>query len=205
MSEPLIVFAPGAGAPSSHPWMERWSERLSVFARVVRFDYDYRRAGRRAPDRLPVLIAAHRAALREARSAHAGPVVLCGKSMGGRVGCHVALEESVAALVCLGYPLIGAGARQPRRDAVLCELATPVLFVQGTRDALCPLAELEAVRARMRAPSALHVVEGGDHSLQVTRRQLAAAGEQQADADARACEVIRRFVAQAAGAEPLRA
>lgn len=178
--------------------MQRWAERLGVFAQVVRFDYAYMREGRRAPDRLPRLIETHREALRTARSGHSGPVVLCGKSLGSRVGCHVALEESVAGLVCLGYPLVGASARRPLRDAVLRELSTRILFVQGTRDALCPLDQLERVRAQMRAPSELHVVEGGDHSLAVPKRQLAAAGEQQADVDARACEVIRRFVELAA-------
>jgi len=198
--EPLILLAHRAGTASSHPWMQRWAERLGVFARVVRFDYTYMREGRRSPDRLPRLIETHREALRAARSGHTGPVVLCGKSLGGRVGCHVALEESVAGLVCLGYPLVGASARRPLRDAVLRELSTRILFVQGTRDALCPLDQLERVRAQMLAPSELHVVEGGDHSLAVPKRQLAAAGEQQADVDARACAVIRRFVELSAGA-----
>src|SRR5262245_14473922 len=152
--------------------MQRWAERLGVFARVVRFDYAYMREGRRAPDRLPRLIEAHREALRAARSAHPGPVVLCGKSLGSRVGCHLALEESVAGLVCLGYPLVGASARRPVRDAVLRELATRILFVQGTRDALCPLEQLERVRAEMRAPSERFVVDGGDHSLEVGKRAL---------------------------------
>jgi uncharacterized protein len=195
--EPLILFAHGAGAPSSHPWMEHWAERLGAFAQVVRFDYAYMREGRRSPDRLPRLIETHRAALRSARAAHSGPVVLCGKSLGGRVGCHVALEESVAAVVCLGYPLVGASARRPVRDAVLRELATRILFVQGTRDALCPLDHLERVRAEMRAPNELFVVDGGDHSLQVAKRQLRAAGEQQAAVDARACAAIRAFVERA--------
>src|SRR5690606_36186237 len=121
-------------------------------------------AGRKRPDPLPKLIAAHAEALEQAtRRRRAGPVVLVGKSMGGRVGCHLALERPVAALVCLGYPL-----RSPTgklRDEVLLALRTPVLFVQGSRDPLCPLDGLERVRRRMKAPSTLHVVEGGDHSL----------------------------------------
>lgn len=97
MTRPLLLFAPGAGAPSTSPWMERWADRLGRVGEVVRFDYPYRREGRRSPDRLPVLVAAHRAALAEARGRHSSrPVFLVGKSMGGRVGCHVALEEPVA-------------------------------------------------------------------------------------------------------------
>lgn len=191
---PLLVFAPGAGAPSTSPWMERWADRLGSVGQVVRFDYVYRREGRKAPDRLPKLIAAHREALREARGRSKAPVVLIGKSMGSRVGCHLAVEESgIAGLVCLGYPLVGQNGAL--RDAVLVDLRTPVLFVQGTRDPLCPLEALAAVRARMTAPSSLHVVEGGDHSLELTKRALA--GRSQDDVDAAAFDAIAGFVAQA--------
>ncbi len=192
-TRPLILFAPGAGAPSSSAWMVGWAARLSALGEVVSFDYPYAREGRRAPDRLPVLVAAHRAALDGARrGSGARPVVLAGKSMGSRVGCHLSLEAPVDALVCLGYPL-----RSPRgelRDQVLLQLTTPVLFAQGTRDPLCPVDALEAVRARMRAPSSLHRVEGGDHGLVVARRALAP-GETQEDVDRRTLEAVRAFLA----------
>lgn len=190
---PLVLLAPGAGAPSTSPWMARWAARLGEVGEVVRFDYPYTREGRRSPDRLPALVAAHRAALAEARGAHPGPAVLAGKSMGGRVGCHVALEEPVAAIVCLGYPLRGSSGDV--RDEVLLALRVPILFVQGTRDRLCPLPLLEEVRARMTAPTWLHVVEGGDHSLEVGARALAARGETQAEVDASALAAIVDFVA----------
>src|SRR5688572_14320482 len=103
MSRPFVLFAPGAGAPSSHPWMQRWKERLSPLGDLEAFDYDYMREGRRRADPLPQLIAAHRAALMETR--RDSPVILIGKSMGGRIGCHVSLEEKVDGIVCLGYPL----------------------------------------------------------------------------------------------------
>ena len=69
--------------------------------------------------------------------------------MGGRVGCHVALVDPVQAVICFGYPLCGAGDRTKLRDQVLLELKVPILFVQGTRDPLCPLELLEDVRKRM--------------------------------------------------------
>ena len=191
----LVLFAPGAGAPSSSPWMQAWAGRLGSFGRVVSMDYPYALEGRGRPDPLPRLIAAHRAALAAARAGHEGPVVLAGKSMGGRVGCHVALEERVDALVCLGYPLRGATGK--RRDEVLVALRTPVLFVQGTRDALCPLADLEEVRARMTAPSSLHIVEGGDHSLRVAKTELRRRGETQDAVDARTGDSIANFVRRA--------
>jgi predicted alpha/beta-hydrolase family hydrolase len=174
--------------------MSAWAERLGALGDVARFDYRYARAGRRSPDRLPVLIEAHREALAAARGRRRGPVVLAGKSMGSRVGCHLALEEPVDALVCLGYPL--RGARGALRSEVLLALRTPILFVQGTRDPLCPLEALEAVRRRMRAPSALHPVEGGNHSLEVGARALRAAGEEQDDVDARALDAIAAFLGE---------
>ncbi len=192
---PLILLAPGAGAPSTAPWMAGWAARLGALGEVVRFDYPYMREGRKAPDRLPTLLAAHRAALEEARRDRpAGPLVLAGKSMGSRVGCHLSLELPVDALVCLGYPLRGAGGAL--RDEVLVALGTPVLFAQGTRDALCRLDALAEVRSRMSAASALHVVEGGDHGLLVGRRALEQAGEGQAQVDGRTLRAIEAFLAR---------
>jgi predicted alpha/beta-hydrolase family hydrolase len=192
---PIFVFAPGAGAPSSHSWMRRWAELLKTIGAVWTFDYPYMTEGRKRPDPLPKLIASHRKALEQSRQSHSGPAVLIGKSMGSRVGCHVALEEEVAAVICLGYPLCGGGDPQKLRDGVLRELSTPVLFVQGTRDPLCPLELLEKVRREMRAENELRIVEGGDHSLTVAKRWLKASGETQDDVDRRILRDIREFVA----------
>ena len=176
--------------------MQRWREYLREIGRVETFDYPYMREGRKRPDRLPQLIAAHREALASAR-AKTDPgtaTFLIGKSMGGRIGCHVALEERVDGLICLGYPLCAMGDPAKLRDEVLRSLGTPVLFVQGTRDSLCPLALLEPVRAQITAPNSLHVVEGGDHSLGVGKRQLQAAGETPDQVNARIVQAIVRFI-----------
>ena len=150
--------------------MRRWARRLQTLGVIETFDYPYMAQGKRRPDPQAALIDAHRATLTAARSRHPTlPAVLIGKSMGGRIGCHVASVERVDALVCLGYPLRGAGKNGKLRDQILLELETPILFVQGTRDALCPLDLLDSVRAKMRAPNQLYVVEGGDHSLEVSR------------------------------------
>lgn len=201
----MILFAPGAGAPSSSPWMRAWRDRLATLGAVQTLDYPYAMAGRKAPDKLPVLIAAHREALASARARHPGaPVVLAGKSMGSRVGCHLAVEEPVAAVVCLGYPLRGAGGTV--RDEVLLALRTPVLFVQGTRDPLCPLPLLASVRERMTAPNRLVTVDGGNHSLEVPkgrggkrnpgepRGEHGVRSDPQASSDARVLEAIAEFV-----------
>jgi uncharacterized protein len=191
---PLFLFAPGAGAPSSHPWMQKWKELLRRLGRVETFDYDYMREGRRRPDPLAELTAAHRAALAYTREGADAPTFLVGKSMGGRIGCHVALEEKVNGVICLGYPLCGGGDPAKLRDRVLRELQTPILFVQGTRDSLCPLDLLQGVRREMAAPNFLHLVEGGDHSLSVTKRQLLAVGETQDDIDVKIVEAVKTFI-----------
>jgi uncharacterized protein len=180
----LILFAPGAGAPSSHPWMQNWKQRLAEISVVETFDYDYMRTGRKRPDPLAQLIAAHGKALQAAREKHQpDSTILIGKSMGGRVGCHLSLEEKVDGLICLGYPLCAMGDRTKLRDEVLRALPTPILFVQGTRDPLCPLDLLERARAQMKAPNFLHTIEGGDHSLRVPKPQLQAAGLTQEEID----------------------
>ena len=195
LRRPLFLFAHGAGAPSSHSWMRRWAESLKTIGDVHTFDYPYMAEGRKRPDPLPTLIAGHRAALERARQTHSGSTVLIGKSMGGRVGCHLALEADVAGVVCLGYPLCGGGDATKLRDRVLRALTTPILFVQGTRDSLCPLDRLAQVRREMTAVNELHVVEGGDHSLLVSKTQLKASGMTQDDVNGRILQVIGCFVA----------
>lgn len=213
---PLILLAPGAGAPSTSGWMRAWAKRLGEIGEVEAFDYPHMREGRKTPDRQPRLIAAHREAIAEARARHGAdrPIVLAGKSMGGRIGCHVAVELAdqaaegardadarrgaavVTALVCFGYPLVGAGTGA-RRDAVLLALATPVLFVQGSRDPLCPLAELASVRERMRTRNELFEVEGGDHSLALRKMDERATGRTQDEWNDAMTEAVRDFVASA--------
>jgi predicted alpha/beta-hydrolase family hydrolase len=194
VASPIFLLAPGAGAPSSSSWMRRWADLLGTIGAVRTFDYPYMIEGRKRPDPLPKLIASHREALRQLQDSHAGSAVLIGKSMGSRVGCHVSLEEEVTALVCLGYPLCGAGDPGNLRDKVLREIRAPILFVQGTRDPLCPLPLLERVRAEMVAPNDLHAVQGGDHSLRVTKSQLKATGQIQDDVDRHILQKIREFV-----------
>ena len=177
--------------------MQDWKKRLSGIGAVETFDYDYMREGRKRPDRLPQLIAAHRKALSKARQRHpTASTMLIGKSMGGRIGCHVSLEEKVDGLVCLGYPLCAMGDRTKLRNEVLRALSTPILFVQGTRDPLCPLDLLERVRAEMKATNFSQIVEGGDHSLRVPKRELQRAGETQGDVDRKILETIAGFVDQ---------
>jgi predicted alpha/beta-hydrolase family hydrolase len=197
VTDSAFLFAPGAGAPSSSAWIQNFAKRLARLGRVVCFDYAYMQAGRRTPDRLPALIAAHRAAFEALAAKHRGDIVLIGKSMGGRIGCHLANElpsDRIRALVCLGYPLIGQSGAV--RDAVLLELAKPILFVQGSRDPMCPLDRLSDVQTRMPVPHATHIVEGGDHSLLVRKGELKSRGRRQEDIDESVVSRIGAFLAE---------
>ena len=175
--------------------MQRWKERLESIGEVTVFDFDYMREGRKRPDPPPLLIAAHRRALAQLRAKTSGQIFLIGKSMGGRIGCHVSLEEEIAGLICLGYPLCGMGDPTKLRDKVLRELQTPILFIQGTRDPLCPLALLDQVRSEMKALNELYILEDGDHSLRVPLKLLKSRGETQESIDQRILHAIERFSA----------
>ncbi len=180
--------------------MQRFAELLGSAGPVRTFDYPYMHAAaqgrrRKAPDKLDVLIAAHRQELEALRSeaASADRLVLAGKSMGSRVGCHLSLEAEVSGLICFGYPLRGQNGKL--RDEVLVAMTKPVLFVQGTRDALCSLDELEQVRRRMRARSELFVVDSGDHSLEATKTALKARGTTQHEVELAIVAAVRAFCA----------
>jgi uncharacterized protein len=101
-------------------------------------------------------------------------------------------QDQVKGVICLGYPL-KSGATGALRDEVLLRLRRPILLVQGTRDPLCPLDLLAEVRGRMTASNTLLVVDGGNHSLEVSATARRASGRTQADSDAHVLEVIGRF------------
>ena len=189
-----FLFAPGAGAGSDHPWMRNWAQRLRQLGEVTTLDYPYRLAGRKRPDPLPQLIAAHRQAIEQIRPNLSGPLVLIGKSMGGRIGCYASDQPDVAAVVCLGYPLCANGDPTKMRNKVLLELTKPVLFVQGTRDRLCPLDLLALVQSQMRVPNHLHIVEDGDHSLLLSKTALKQMGKTQAQIDNEILRSIGEFL-----------
>ena len=176
--------------------MQNWKQRFSEIGEVETFDYDYMRAGRKRPDPLPQLIAAHRKALEAAREKHQ-PLDLPDRQKHGRP-----YRMSRVARGKSGWPglswlsALRHGRRIKLRDEVLRALTTPILFVQGTRDALCPLDLLEQVRTEIKAPNFLHLVEGGDHSLRVPKRQLHAAGETQEEVDQRAFGAVAGFIDQ---------
>jgi predicted alpha/beta-hydrolase family hydrolase len=169
----VSVIAHGAGAGMTHPFMTGAAEGLAEGGvSVLRFNFPYLDARRRVPDPPAVLLRTWAAALRRARElGEALPLIAGGKSLGGRMASMLAAEEGsafpAAALVFFGYPLHPPGRPERLRDAHLAEVRTPMLFIQGTRDALARFDLLEALVARLGTLARLHVVAGADHSFRV--------------------------------------
>lgn len=162
-----IVLAHGAGAPMDSAPMTAVARGLAASGlRVARFEFPYMRrrretGERRPPDREPVLREAWHAVIEELGGG--GPLVIGGKSMGGRMASLIAGEAGVRGLVCLGYPFHPPGQPDRLRTAHLRDLRTPTLIVQGTRD---PFGTPEDVQGYELSP-AIQVVwlEDGDHSF----------------------------------------
>jgi uncharacterized protein len=162
-----LILAHGAGAPQTHAFLVEVAGKLAERGvDVVTFDFLYMRAGRKLPDRSPVLEATWRAAIAATRAElGVARLAIGGKSMGGRIASHLAAAgDAVDALVFFGYPLHPMGKPKVRRDAHLPAIRCPMLFVQGTRDALGEAREIRLLLRRLPTAS-LHVVEGADHSL----------------------------------------
>lgn len=145
------------------------TELAGLGYRVARFNFLYMEAGRKAPDKQPLLVETFRAVVDHLQG-DATHVIVGGKSMGGRIASH-AVAEGMAAdgLVFLGYPLHPPGRPERIRDADLHDIKSPMLFVEGTRDPFCPLETLEKVRGSLPSKTEVHVVDDGDHSLKVRK------------------------------------
>jgi predicted alpha/beta-hydrolase family hydrolase len=190
-----IVLAHGAGAGQRSPFMVAAAKALAdrgILAAT--FDFPYITQKRKVPDKGPVLEEAWRGAVAAAlaRSEFAGlPLVIGGKSMGGRIASQVAATGTlpIAGLVYLGYPLHPPGKPAQRRDAHLPAITAPMLFVQGGRDAFGTADEIRELLPRLNRQTVLHEVPGGDHSFKVP----AGAGRTQADILNEIFDVVARF------------
>lgn len=176
-----LVVAHGAGAGMEHPFLRGFADALnSEGVSTLRFNFPYREAGRKFPDRPPAAIAAWRAAMDEAKRLGAGhgdtgPVWAAGKSFGGRMASMAAAEGMPAAgLIYLGYPLHPPGKPEKIRDEHLYGITLPMLFLQGTRDTFATGELLEDVVSRIGAGAELQWIDGGDHSFAVAGRKRSA-------------------------------
>jgi uncharacterized protein len=167
------ALAHGAGAGMDHPFLAGAAAGLAEGGiGVLRFNFPYMEARRRVPDAAPVLLAAWREAIAQlARRAGGLPLVMAGKSMGGRIVSMLAAAQGAdfrgKALVFFGYPLHPPGRPERLRDQHLGDIRVPMLFLQGTCDALARLDLMEAVVSRLGPLARLHVVPGADHSFRV--------------------------------------
>jgi len=171
-----IILAHGAGAGQQSAFMVRAARELSARGvTVATFDFPYMAAGRSAPDKPPVLEAAWRAAIDEARGRDEFvglPMCMGGKSMGGRIASHVAAQGAagVAGLVFFGYPLHPPGRPAQRRDAHLPQIAEPMLFIQGSRDEFGGADEIRALLPRLNDHTELVEIADGDHSFKTRQK-----------------------------------
>jgi predicted alpha/beta-hydrolase family hydrolase len=170
-----VILGHGAGSDMESPFLVAVQDRLaSAGTVVVRFNFPYKERGGRAPDSKRVLEGCFGAVVEQLRDdpeLRPRRVVLGGKSMGGRIASQiVAAGAAASGLLFLGYPLHPAGRPEKLRVEHLPRIDAPMLFIQGTRDALC---DLELLRRQVKGLPArvdIHVVDGGDHSFKVLKR-----------------------------------
>ena len=168
----VAVIAHGAGAGMQHPFISGLAEGLAAGSvTALRFNFPYMQARRGGPDAVPVLLRTWEAAMRQAAGrSHGLPIIAGGKSLGGRMASMLAAvqgpEFGGTALVFFGYPLHPPGRTGHLRDAHLPRIRVPMLFIQGSRDALARLDLMEALVKRL-AQARLNVVTGGDHSFRI--------------------------------------
>jgi predicted alpha/beta-hydrolase family hydrolase len=171
----LYVLAHGAGAGMRHRFMEAVAAGLSERGvATLRYQFPYTEVGGRRPDPPAVLQATVRSAVAAARNAAPGlPLLAGGKSLGGRMTSSAAARgelPGVRGLVFLGFPLHAPNHPGIERAEHLDAVQVPMLFLQGTRDALADLTLMRTVCTRLGERATLHVVEGGDHSFAVLKR-----------------------------------
>ncbi|MDQ2093620.1 alpha/beta family hydrolase [Rhodalgimonas zhirmunskyi] len=196
---PTLLLAHGAGAAMDTPFMEAVAQGCGARGlRVARFEFAYmaaRRTGgpKRPPPKIELLQEEYRATIDALAST--GPLVIGGKSMGGRVASLIADDlyraGKIAGLVCLGYPFHPQGKPDRLRTEHLTALQTPALICQGTRD---PFGTRGEVAGYALAPSIdLFWLEDGDHDLKPRKRLT---GFAQADHIEATCARITEFCAE---------
>lgn len=181
MAKPTVLLYPGAGSDREQPSLIAIEQSLGAAASVERLDFPYRKQGRRAPDRAPKLMAAIRDDLSAVRRRR-GPVVMGGRSMGGRMASMVAADVDgegpvarLAGLVLICYPLHPPGKPDRLRVEHLVDLTVPCLFVSGTRDPFGSPEELIEWTATIPGPVEHVWIEGGRHDLKGADDTIAAA------------------------------
>jgi len=185
-----FVYAPGAGSNINDPFGEYLSSRLpNAGGSLVRFQFPYMEAGKRGPDRAPLLEETWRAVIDKVRPS-SGKLVVGGRSMGGRIASRVVAQRTrVDGLALLAYPLDPPRPPATPRNGHLPDIAVPTLFCSGTRDNFVSPGSLAIVVDGM--PNAvLHELEGADHGFAV----LKSSGRTREDVLQEVTDVMLRWV-----------
>jgi predicted alpha/beta-hydrolase family hydrolase len=167
-SRALFICAHGAGGHRDDRAMVASAAALAALGvEVHRFNFPYRERGAKLPDPMPVLCKRFAAEADGARpELHGRPLILGGRSMGGRVATMLAADSFACdALLLFAYPLHPQGKPEKLRDAHLPRIHVPVLCFNGTRDALCTEELMERALEPVGANWRQHWIEGADHSL----------------------------------------
>jgi predicted alpha/beta-hydrolase family hydrolase len=170
-----FVFAHGAGAGMTHPFMETMAEGLGkVGIATVRFQFPYMEARSRRPDTPALCHATVRAAVAEAARVSNGlPLIAGGRSFGGRMSSQAQAQSvlpGVLGLAFLGFPLHPAKRPSDERAQHLFETRTPLLFLQGDRDELADLDLLQTLVGRLGTRATLKLIPNANHSYKVPAR-----------------------------------
>jgi len=169
----LLLF-PGAGSSNTHPSLLAIESAVAPI-HCVRADFAYRKAGRKAPDRPPVLLQTVRD---EAAPLLADGLVLGGRSMGGRMCSMVVADVDdplpALGLVLISYPLHPPGKPDSLRTEHLMRLEVPCLFIHGTRDPFGLPVELQQWTATIPGEVTHHWIEGRGHDLKGSEAAIAA-------------------------------
>lgn len=166
-----VVLFPGAGSSADHPSLVAIEEALAPIP-VLRVDFPYRRAGRRAPDRAPVLLACVRDEVRAFAKTLGVPtsrLVIGGRSMGGRM-CSMAAADTddplkVAGLILVSYPLHPPAKPEKLRTEHLPGITVPTLCISGTKDTFGTPAELRRHFRRVKGDVTWSLIEKKGHDL----------------------------------------
>lgn len=169
------VLAHGAGAGMTHPFMAAVAEGLATRGiATLRYQFPYMQRGSKRPDAPPLAHATVRAAVAAAaRRFPQLPLIAGGKSFGGRMTSQAQASAPLAGvrgLAFLGFPLHPAKQPAVTRAAHLSKIRVPMLFLQGTRDALADLDLLEPLIARLGPYAELAAFADADHSFHVPAR-----------------------------------
>jgi predicted alpha/beta-hydrolase family hydrolase len=174
-AQACYVLAHGAGAGMAHPFMAAVATGLAERGiATLRYQFPYMEQRVKRPDPPKLAQAAVRAAVAEAaRLSPATQLIAGGKSFGGRMTSQAQAASplpGVRGLAFLGFPLHPAGKPSDERAAHLSAVRVPMLFLQGTNDALADLALLRPMTQRLGARATLRVFQDADHSFHVPAR-----------------------------------